>query len=68
VGDLIKKDSATITPKSWRNLNITKKKLLKALTNKLFKKLQDTAKGVNVCVKKGGRHVRYLLPLHVSTS
>jgi hypothetical protein len=67
VGVFMEKDSAAITQKAWRNLNITEKKLLKALTNKIFKKLQDTAKGVNACVKEGGRHVHYLLSLHVST-
>jgi len=67
VGDFVKKDPAAITQKAWRNLNITEKKLLKALTHKIFKKLQDTVKGVNACVKEGGRHVHYRLSLHVST-
>jgi hypothetical protein len=67
VGDFMKKDSVAITQKAWRNLNIREKKLLQTLTNKIFKKLQDTAKGVNVCVKEGGRHVHYVLSLHVST-
>jgi len=31
--------------------------------NKIFKKLQDTRKGVNICVKEGRRHVHYLLSL-----
>jgi len=54
-------------PKIQEELNITEKKLMKALTNKFFKKLQDTTKGVNACVKEGRRHVHCLLSLHVST-
>ena len=66
-GGFHKKDSAAVTQKVWKTLIITEKNLLKSLSNKLFRKLHYSAKGVNACVKEGGRYVHYMLSLHVST-
>jgi len=41
-GYFLNKDSTAIIQDTWRTLNITQNKLLPALTNKLFEKVQET--------------------------
>jgi len=57
----LKIESVGITQEARRTLNVTLQRLLQTLTNKLLKKLQDTAKGVNACRRGGGGHCQLLL-------
>jgi len=52
--DFLKIESVAITQEARRTLNVTLQSLLQTLTNKLLKKLQDTAKGVNGLRGGGG--------------
>ena len=50
-GDFLNKESTAIIQDTWKTLKITQKRLLPALTNKLFEKVQEIEK-VNACLKK----------------
>lgn len=63
--DFLNIESVAVTEEVRRTLNVTLQRLLQTLTNKLLKKLQDTAIGVNACLRGGGGHCQLLLWLEI---
>jgi hypothetical protein len=59
--DFLKTGSVAITQEARRTLNVTVQSCCRTLTNKLLKKLQDTANGVNACLRGGGGNCQLLL-------